>query len=195
MSRVIGVTKVHVDEIMNAIIASGLIDGGGHLSLVTKGGTPIDAGSIIRKGVTGPQGPQGDPGPTGAAGPGWAGPTAFTPAFTSAGSATFTTATGFYYTLGDLVFFAATMAGNAAGSGGTLIGFNGPLPIHRGDRHTILGHGEGIPAMNGPIQLVSFVGGSGVLWDRVRSTTGIGFTGASFTGGGSFNFAGMYRKA
>ncbi len=194
MSRVIAVTRAHIDEIMNTMIASGLIDGSGHLSLITKSGTPIDIGSIIRKGVTGPQGDQGPQGAIGPAGPGWAGPTAFTPAFTSAGSATFSTATGFYYTLGDLVFFAATMVGNAAGSGGTLIGFNGPLPIHRGDRHCILGHGEGIVAMNGPIQLVSFVGGSGILWDRVRSTTGIGFTGASFTGGGTFNFAGMYRK-
>lgn len=194
MSRVIGVTKIHVDEIMNAIASNGAIDGAGNFSLTTRGGASVNIGNIIRKGITGPQGPQGSQGATGSDGPGWAGPTSFTPAFTNAGSATFVTTTGFYYTMGDLCFFVCTFTGNAAGSGGTILGFNGPLPVHRQERQVIVGHGEGIAALNGPIQIVSFTSGSGVLWDRVRDRTGIGITGASLTGGGNFQFAGIYRK-
>lgn len=194
MSRVVGVTKVHVDEILNAIASNGAIDGAGIFSLTTRGGTSVPVGNITRKGITGPQGPQGSQGPTGAAGPGWAGPTSFTPSFTGGGSATFSTATGFYYTMGDLCFFSATMVGNAAGSGAVILGFNGPLPVHRGERQAIVGHGEGIVALNGPIQIVTFTSGSGVLWDRLRDRTGIGITGAMLTGGGTFNFTGIYRK-
>lgn len=194
MSLVTGVTKAHVDEIMNAIASGGVIDGAGIFSLITRAGTPVSIGNVTRKGVTGPQGPQGPQGATGPAGPGWAGPTSFTPSFTNAGSATFTAVTGYYYTMGDLCFFTATMVGNAAGSGSTIMGFNGPLPVHRGERQAILGHGEGISALNGPIQIVSFTSGSGNLWDRLRDRTGIGITGSQLTGGGTFNFTGMYRK-
>jgi hypothetical protein len=195
MSRVIGVTKVHVDEIMNAIASNGAIDGAGIFSLTTRGGAHINIGNIIRKGITGPQGSQGATGTTGPAGPGWAGPTAFTPSFTNGGSATFSTATGSYYTMGDLVFFSCIMVGNVAGSGATICGFNGPLPVHRGERQIILGNGDGNATTNGPIQLVAFTSGAGNLWDRLRDRTGIGITGSLLTSGVIYTFTGVYRKA
>jgi hypothetical protein len=157
-------------------------------------------------GPTGAGGPQGDPGPTGAtgatgptgpAGPTWAGPTAFTPAFVGGGTAAFSTATGVYYVAGDLVFFTCTLVASAAGSGGTTLAFNGPpVNIHRADRQAVTGHGEGNTNMNGPIQLVAFTGGTGFLWDRVRSATGGNLTGASLLSSGTtYTFTGTYRKA
>ena len=106
-------------------------------------------------------GPQGIQGLTGPAGPSWAGPTAFTPAVLGGGAATFSTATGVYYTAGDLVFFNCTLVSAVAGSGATTLTFNGPpVNLNRADRQVIIGHGESNTNMAGPIQIVSFTGGS-----------------------------------
>lgn len=197
MASVIGMSKDLIDEIANALVTGGLIDVDGNFYLVTRDGTQIDTGRLLVTGDPGPTGPTGATGPTGPSGTGWSGPTSFTPSFIGGGSAAFSTASGYYYVMGDLVFFTCTLVASVAGSGGTTLSFNGPpVPMERTNRQAVLGHGEGNTNMNGPIEIVSFVGGSGYTWDRVRSAAGANLTGASLLfSGTSYCFTGMYRKA
>lgn len=197
MASVIGMSKDLIDEIANALVTGGLIDVDGNFLLVTRDGTQIDTGRLLVTGDPGPIGPTGLTGPTGPSGTGWTGPTSFTPAIIGGGAATFSATTGYYYVMGDLVFFTCTIVGNVAGSGATALTFNGPpVNIHRSDRQNILGHGEGNTNMNGPIELVSFSSGSGYTWDRIRSAAGANLTGASLlSGGATYSFTGAYRKA
>ena len=192
-----GMSKDLIDEIANALVTGGVIDVDGNFLLVTRDGTQIDTGRLLVTGDPGPIGPTGLTGPTGPSGPGWTGPTSFTPAFVGGGAAAFSTATGYYYVMGDLVFFTCTMAASVAGSGSATLSFNGPpVPMYRGDRQVVLGHGEGNTNMNGPIELVAFASGSGYMWDRVRSPTGANLTGASLLSSGTtYCFTGTYRKA
>jgi microcystin-dependent protein len=62
MAEITGLTAEAMQAIVDATIASGSVDGSGHLILTTHGGTNIDAGD-----VTGPQGDEGPTGPTAAA--------------------------------------------------------------------------------------------------------------------------------
>jgi hypothetical protein len=197
MVSVIGMSKDLIDEIANALVTGGLIDVDGNFYLVTRDGTQIDTGRLLVTGDPGPIGPTGLTGPAGPSGTGWTGPTSFTPAIIGGGAATFSSATGYYYVMGDLVFFTCTIVGNAAGSGSTALTFNGPpVNINRADRQTILGHGEGNTNMNGPIEIVSFVGGTGFTWDRLRTAAGANAIGTSLlSGGATYCFTGMYRKA
>lgn len=197
MASVMGMSKDLIDEIANALVTGGLIDGDGNFLLVTRDGTQIDTGRLLVTGDVGPVGPIGATGPAGPSGPGWSGPTSFTPAIIGGGAATFSTATGYYYVMGDLVFFTCTIVGNAAGTGSTALSFNGPpVPMERSNRQVVLGHGEGNTNMNGPIEIVSFVGGSGFTWDRLRSAAGANLLGTSLlSGGATYCFTGTYRKA
>jgi len=61
VAEVTGLTAARMQEIVDASVVSGSVDGSGHLILHTHDGGTVDAGDVI--------GPQGDPGPTGPVSP------------------------------------------------------------------------------------------------------------------------------
>src|SRR5882762_851012 len=61
VAEVTGLTAARTQEIVDASVVSGSVDGSGHLILHTHDGGTVDAGDVI--------GPQGDPGPTGPVSP------------------------------------------------------------------------------------------------------------------------------
>lgn len=135
--------------------------------------------------------------PGAASQPGPSAPIPYTPQLVGGGSATYTGVGGYYYVLGDLVFFTAYLTLNATGSGATAMSFNGPpVNIDRTTRQVCYGHLEGISALNGSWEAVAFTGGSGNNWDRIRTSTGANITGAQLTPTGCiFLLQGWYRKA
>lgn len=97
----------------------------------------------------------------------------FTPSFNNGGSATYTTQSGFYFQVGKLVYFNAYMAINAGGSGSTALTFNGPpLDPDRTNRQAVLfaatSLGGGNSVRTGFV--ISYTGGSGIIWDAIFTT-------------------------
>ncbi|HEY2455590.1 MAG TPA: phage tail protein [Scandinavium sp.] len=68
MAQVTGLTAEKMQEIADASVVTGAVDGSGHLQLTTSGGSTVDAGDV--KGPQGIQGIQGPAGSTGNAPPG-----------------------------------------------------------------------------------------------------------------------------
>jgi microcystin-dependent protein len=63
MATVDGLTAAKMQEIADASVVSGTVNGSGHLILETSGGDTSDAGLVVgAAGATGPTGPQGAPG-------------------------------------------------------------------------------------------------------------------------------------
>lgn len=126
------------------------------------------------------------------------GPFAFTPSITGAGSLTLSTAVGYYYLMGDLVFVNAYLVVNAAGTGAGPISLVGPPinPFRGSARQFIQGSAEaGGSGINGACQAVAFSSGSANVWDRIRSSTGANVAGTDLQNGTLMIFAGAYRRA
>lgn len=122
--------------------------------------------------------------------------TTFTPTVTGGGSVTWTTQTGWYQRIGKRIFFTAYLQVNAAGSGATPINIDGPVSIYRGTRQRVGAHVESLTAgNNGSCQVVSFTGGSGATFDRLRNSTNGSITGADLLAGGLITITGEYREA
>lgn len=121
----------------------------------------------------------------------------YTPTITGGGAATFTVRDGYFYELGDLVFFQATWQVGTAGSGATAITVTAPVTIYRGGRRqSVPGSArDGSVAGAGPITGVCFVGGSGAVIDRVINSAGTDVTGALLTAGSIWTLEGWLRKA
>lgn len=120
----------------------------------------------------------------------------YTPAVGGAGAATYTTRTGWYYEQGDEVFFTAYIVVNGAGSGASNVTIDAPVSIDRTTRQTVFVSGEGLTAGNsGSLSLVSFTGGSGATFDRLRNSTGANITGAGLAAGAILTATGRIRKA
>ena len=124
------------------------------------------------------------------------GPFTFTPSMAGGGALTFSSALGYYYLSGDLVYFNAYFSVNVAGTGAGTISMTGPpVNIYRGSsRQFIQGSGEGATNINGPIQAVAFASGSANVWDRIRRADGTNAIGTDFSGAALLTFNGMYRK-
>ena len=117
----------------------------------------------------------------------------YTPTVTGEGTATFTTQTGWYQIIGDMVFFTAYLVVNGAGSGASNVTIDAPLSIDRTTRQAVSVSLEGLSTGNGAGQLVAFTSGTTVTWDRLRSSTGTNITGANLSSGALITAEGWYR--
>lgn len=101
----------------------------------------------------------------------------YTPTVTNGGTVTWTTRTGTYYILGDMVFVKIYLNANAAGSGTSIVTVDMPTSVDRTTRQTLPLHAETVGAsgsgstLSGIIrngECVFFTGGSGATADRLR---------------------------
>lgn len=118
----------------------------------------------------------------------------YSPISSGHGSGTFSSKTGWYQRIGKMIYFTAYFTMSVAGSGPTPWAFSAPTSIDRTTRQVVFGHMEsgGAP---GSISAVAFTGGSGVMFDRVRSSTGVNITGGDLTVSAIVTFSGWYREA
>jgi hypothetical protein len=121
----------------------------------------------------------------------------YTPTLSGAGSATYSTRTGWYQRIGKMIFFTAYFLLSAAGTGGTNLSLTAPTNIDRTTRQIVTGHIDGTSTgANGTVSAVSFDSGSGNTFDRIRAATGANLTGSSL---GSISstlcISGWYREA
>lgn len=122
--------------------------------------------------------------------------TSYTPVVTGGGTVTWTTRTGWWQRIGKLIFFTAFLDVNAAGSGATAITITGPTAIDRTTRQTVHADCDNItPALEGSCSLLSFTGGSGAVFDRLRGRDNTSVTGADLLAGALITITGWYREA
>lgn len=120
----------------------------------------------------------------------------YTPAVTNGGSVTWSTQTGWYWTIGKLCMFAAYLAVNNAGSGASNITVAAPVSIDRTTRQIVTGNAEGTTAGSvGTVQAVAFTSGSAAVFNRVRNASGTNLTGAALQAGALLVFQGWIRQA
>ena len=121
--------------------------------------------------------------------------TTYTPSVTGQGSATFTTLTGWYYTLGTgsgcLVFVSIYFA-CSGGTGASNVTITTPTNPDRTTRQVLPGVRETAGRSEGV--LVAFTGGSGNVWDRMVHG-GADITGANLSGSTIHVYTGWYRQA
>jgi hypothetical protein len=126
----------------------------------------------------------------------------YTPVVGNDGSATYTTLTGRWKRIAPLtIAFTVYMVVNAAGSGTSEINVTAPTNIDRATRQVVVGSIEGFSS--NPLrdaQLLSFVSGSGAVWDRVRFTSTtvggalVSMDGSQLQSGLILVFQGVYRE-
>jgi hypothetical protein len=122
----------------------------------------------------------------------------WTPALTNAGSVTYTTQFGWWQRVGKLIIFGAYIVVNAAGSGAGLVGLTAPVAIERTGRQNVALNGDNITGFSGSLSAVALSGaegGTGAVFERVRSSTGTNLTGAGVIAGSRFTLDGWYREA
>jgi hypothetical protein len=105
----------------------------------------------------------------------------YTPAVTNGGTATWTTQTGYYWTIGSLCIFTAYLVLNATGSGASTLTITAPVNIDRTTRQSVLCTLDGLTSISGTGNAVSLTSGSGAVFDRIRTSTGTNVTGAALT--------------
>lgn len=116
----------------------------------------------------------------------------YVPTVSGGGSATWSTSTGWYLQPAPgLCFFTAYCVASAAGSGSSPVMITGPLPLDRSARQIIPGHLGDSPLTN--FLAVSFTGGSGATWDRLRKASGANMVGSDITSGAFLTVQGWYR--
>lgn len=120
--------------------------------------------------------------------------TTYTPTINGAGSATYSTRTGYYYKIGKMVHFVAYLAIDNAGTGSAIVQFFAPTNIDRSTRQVVTGSTE-LMGVNGHSHAVSFTSGSGATFDRVRTYDGQNIIGSDLFSGGLLTFQGWYREA
>lgn len=120
--------------------------------------------------------------------------TTYVPTVNGAGTGTFTTRTGYYYTLGKAVYFVVYIVMNAAGTGTNIVQFTAPTNIDRTTRQVVTGSTESM-GVNGHSHAVAFTGGTATTFDRVRSYDGQNIIGSDLFSGGILTFQGWYREA
>lgn len=128
----------------------------------------------------------------------------FTPTIANYGSATFTTNSGVYVRIGDLVWTNMYIVVGSVGSGTSNVTIEMPaeIPISRSRRQMLPANSEGGFATTGNLTgcLVSFTSGSGSIWDRIRLTNNSGsdaienVTGADLRAGMILCVEGVYRS-
>ena len=122
--------------------------------------------------------------------------TTYTPVVTGGGTVTWTTITGRWQRLGKIIFVEMYLDVNAAGSGATAITITGPVNIDRSLRQTMHADCDNItPALEGSCSLLSFIGGAGAVFDRLRGRDNTSVTGADLLAGALITVTGWYREA
>ncbi|MFF3324977.1 hypothetical protein [Streptomyces sp. NPDC002889] len=132
--------------------------------------------------------------------------TTYTPTVTNAGSATWTTRTGWWQRTGNgLVNVCVYLAVNAVGSGGGLVMVDMPTAVYRGTRQVLTMHTESVGPNGSHVgngQAVFFTSGSGGTTDRLRTSSNdatnrdLNITGADLvSSGGTITIQGWYREA
>lgn len=133
-------------------------------------------------------------------------PTTYTPTWSNAGSATFTTNTGYHWRLGKLVFVVIYAVVNAAGSGSGIVGVTMPTNVDRSARQALTLHGETIGVAGGGAGVVRIgaavflTTGSGASTDRLRVDDRDGdgannVLGSDLMAGSVITIQGWYREA
>lgn len=125
-----------------------------------------------------------------ACGPTW---TTYTPTVGNGGTVTWTTITGRWKRISaKTVAVDIYLVVNGAGSGAGNITVTTPTNPLRTLRQTIHGSSESATIS---ICMISFTGGAGAVWDRVRDSAGTNLTGAALTAGRILNLQGIYEEA
>ncbi|MGW7359478.1 hypothetical protein ACWGI0_23300 [Streptomyces sp. NPDC054802] len=130
----------------------------------------------------------------------------YVPTVTGAGAATWSAQSGYYFKIGKLVYFNVGLVASAAGSGTSAVQVDAPSTIDRSIRQTVALNCEGISragagafAANG--HAVSFSGGSGATWDRLRiernnaNNIAENLGGSDILSGSIIAVTGWYREA
>ena len=127
---------------------------------------------------------------------GWA---SYTPNWSGAGSATFSTRTGRWRRIGPkTVVFCIYVVVATSGSGSNPVSTSLPTPCSRAIRWTFSGHAE---SPGGVLQAVTFTGSTGTIVDRILYTRPGGspeianITGADCVAGRLFTISGIYEEA
>lgn len=119
----------------------------------------------------------------------------YTPTVTGGGTATYTIRTGRWQRIGPMIFFTASLAVNAAGSGAGAITITAPTGIDRSTRQIIPTHCSGVTGPGtGEYTALCVTGGSGAVIDRI-TRGGADLTGANLAAGATVTIEGWYREA
>jgi hypothetical protein len=121
-------------------------------------------------------------------------PTTYTPTVANGGTVTWTTRTGTYWKVGKIVFLTIYLSVNAAGSGVSNLTITAPSNIDRTHRQMLATNLEG-STTPGAASLMAFTGGSGAVFDRIRTYDGGSMTGADLAAGALITAQGWYREA
>lgn len=123
----------------------------------------------------------------------------YTPTMTGAGTAAFSTRTGWFMRFGDMIFFDAYFVTSTVGTGTATIAITTPTAVDRSAQQTITGHIAGTAGVNGTVAALAFTSGTGTTLDRIRTNVGGNITGADLANGASagaaINIQGWYREA
>lgn len=120
----------------------------------------------------------------------------YTPTFGGTGGATYSNRTGWYYRIGQLVYFSAYAVVSGAGSGGSNVTVTAPVDVDRTTRQRVGASIEGATAgNNGSGSALWFTTGSGDASDRLRNSTGGNITGADLQVGTIIAVEGWIREA
>lgn len=120
----------------------------------------------------------------------------YVPNVAGGGTATFSTQTGWLQRLGKGYLFNAYLVVGNAGSGAANVQIDAPVSLDRSTRQTVSVHTDGLTAgNNGAAELVSFTGGSGATFDRLRNSTNGNITGADLQAGAIITAQGWIRNA
>jgi hypothetical protein len=119
----------------------------------------------------------------------------YTPVMTGAGSATWSSVTGYWRRLGDWIDMRAYFVFSGAGSGTTPVSVTAPTSIDRTTRQFVMCQLEQVVAGSaGWGAVVAFQSGSGNVFDRVRNPGNSNLTGADFTATSLVTVQGWYRQ-
>lgn len=129
----------------------------------------------------------------------------YTPTVGNGGSVTWTTRTGTYYVLGDLVFVRIYLNSATAGSGTSIVTIDMPTSVDRTTRQALTLHAESTGANGNATssirggECVFFTGGSGATADRLRVDNGTSnesnIQGVDLLANCLITIEGWYRKA
>lgn len=120
----------------------------------------------------------------------------YTPTLGGTGGATYSNRTGWYFRIGQLVYFSAYAVVSGAGSGGSNVTVTAPVNVDRTTRQRVGASIEGATAgNNGSCSALWFTTGSGDASDRLRNSTGGNLTGADLQVGTIIAVEGWIREA
>lgn len=120
----------------------------------------------------------------------------YNPTVSNGGTVTWTTKTGLWTRIGRMIHVVIYLDVNAAGSGASNVTITAPTDVDRTTRQTLFAQCDNItPAQEGSCALLSFTGGSGATFDRLRGRDNSNVTGADLLAGALITIEGFYLEA